>query len=570
MKSGLLTRRVLVSLSGSVAARVVQQLLEVGLVAAGAWLVAGAVPVPAFAVLAVLVVAGVAKAIARYQEQYLGHHVAFRMLASLRVAVFNAARPLAPAALTDLSRGDLADRVMADVDRVEVFYAHTLAPVISAFVVPTLSVVAVAVWVDAGLSLLLAGGFLLAGLVVPLVGHRLGSAAADQAASLSGSAAAHLVDGIQGLGEVVGFGYGEARLGEMEELAESVAAAELRAARLDGVRAFLFDLVAGSTLGATAWVGWGMLNEGALGLPELAAAVAVTIVGFSPLRDTQTVKRSYDRAMASAGRLRQVMERRPVVTDPLNPESPTTVDAITFDEVCFAYPGTGEAALAGISLRVRRGEKVAVVGSSGSGKTTLALLAVRFWDVDAGEILLGGVPLRRIPLSRLRSLVTMVPQRPRLLFGTISDNIALGRPNASPAEIERAARVAGIHEFVTTLPDGYDTGVGELGDALSGGQRQRIAVARAILSPAPVVILDEATSDLDAASEGALVAELAEALADRVVLVIAHRITTVVDADEIVVLERGRVVERGTHHQLLSRPDSFYRRLWARQLDLLS
>ena len=564
---GLLTRRLLVSLSGSVAARVVQQLLDLGLVAAAAWLVAEAGPT---LILAALVAAGVAKAIARYQEQYLGHDVAFRMLASLRVAVFNAARPLAPAALTDLSRGDLADRVMADVDRVEVFYAHTLAPVLSATVVPTLAVVAVAVWVDAGLSLLLAGGFLLAGLVVPLVGHRLGSGAAEEAASLSGAAAAHLVDGIQGLDEVVGFGYGEARLGEMEALAESVAAAELRAARLDGVRAFLFDLVAGLTLGATAWVGWEMLEEGAFGLPQLAAAVAVSLVGFSPLRDTQTVKRSYDRAMASADRLRQVMERRPVVTEPVDPESPAAVDGITFDEVRFTYPGSGEVALAGVSLAVRRGEKVAVVGSSGSGKTTLALLAVRFWDVDGGEILLGGVPLRRIPLARLRSLVTMVPQRPRLLFGTIADNIALGRRDAGPAEIERAARAAGIHEFVTTLPDGYDTGVGELGDALSGGQRQRIAVARAILSPAPVVVLDEATSDLDAASEGALVAELAEVLADRVVLVIAHRITTVVDADEIVVLERGRVVERGTHRQLLSRPDSFYRRLWDRQLDLLS
>lgn len=558
-------------MAGSVLTRLVQMMLDVGMVAGLAWLAVSTAsgevsnPWPGVAVLAAM---GIVKAVGRYLEQYLGHYVAFGLLASMRVAFFRAIRPLVPSALGGIGSGDLLDRATSDVDRVEVFYAHTLAPVVTGYLVPGAVVAAMAILVHPTPAWWLLGMVLVAGVAVPAVGARVGERGSAVAAEAGGILAAHVADGIQGLGDVVRFAHGGARLAAMEELADRVHEAERRAATVDGIRSGVFDLVAGAGLVAVAWSGFGLLEAGIVGAGQLAGAVAAALVAFVPLRDVQQVEPAFDRAMAAAARIFAISDVPPVVTDPPVPQPVGDAPKLTMSNVAFAYPGRPAAALEDVTLEMGRGQKVAVVGPTGSGKSTLARLAVRLWDPDRGRIAVGGTDVRQLRLAELRETVTVVPQRAGLVAGTVADNIRLGWPDADDRAVEAAARVAAAHEFITDLPDGYRTEVGDLGERLSGGQRQRIGLARALLGQAPILILDEATSELDVDSEAEVMAGLAGAASDRALLVIAHRLVTVMDADEIVVVDRGRVVERGNHVRLLQ-AGGLYSRLWARQLDTL-
>lgn len=564
---GTALRPVAKTMLGSVAARLVQTALDVAMVAMLAWLVAaaaiGEVSSP-WPWLAALTVAGMLKALGRYAEQYLGHHVAFGLLATMRVDFFRALQPLVPGGVADLSSGDLVDRATADVDRVEVFYAHTLAPAITGYLVPIGAALAVGLAVDVATGTVLGIGVLVAGGLVPWLGRRVGAGPAGRAAQAGGELAAYLADGIRGLGDVVRYGTGPRRLTRLGDLSDSVSEAEAIAAGRDGGRVALFDLAEGLTLVAVAW----LATDGG-DLASMAVGVAATLVAFVPLREVQQVRSSFDRAMASAERVFAVMDRSPVVVEAPRQGSPTPIrpSSLEFDAVGFAYPER-EPVLAGVSIEVSPGRRVGVVGPSGAGKSTLAALAVRFWDATAGEVRVGGEPVDGLPLARVRSRVSVAGQRPHVFSGSVADNIRLGRLEADERQVEMAARLAAAHEFITELPDGYDTLVGAGGSGLSGGQRQRIALARAMLSPAPILILDEATADLDVDSEQEVMAGLARIGPERGLLIIAHRLTTVVDADEIVVLDEGRVVERGSHAVLLE-SGGLYARLWAHQLDTL-
>jgi ATP-binding cassette, subfamily C, bacterial CydC len=564
---GTALRPVVKPMLGSVSARLVQTALDVAMLAMLAWLVAaaatGEVASP-WPWLVALAAAGILKALGRYAEQYLGHYVAFGLLAAMRVDFFRALQPLVPGGVADLSSGDLVDRATADVDRVEVFYAHTLAPAVTGYLVPIGAALAVGLAVDAGMGTVLGIGVLVAGGLVPWLGRRIGAGPAGRAAQAGGELAAYLADGIRGLGDVVRYGAGPRRLTHLSDLSNSVAEAEAIAAGRDGGRVALFDLAEGLTLVAVAW----LAADGG-DLASMAAGVAATLVAFVPLREVQQVKSSFDRAMASAERVFAVMDRSPIVVEAPREGSPTPTrpPSLAFDEVGFAYPGR-EPVLAGISIEVSPGRRVGVVGPSGAGKSTLAALAVRFWDATAGKVRVDGEPVDGLPLARVRSRVSVAGQRPQVFSGSVADNIRLGRPEADERQVEMAARLAAAHEFITELPDGYATLVGAGGSGLSGGQRQRIALARAMLSSAPILILDEATADLDVDSEQEVMAGLARIGSERGLLIIAHRLATVVDADEIVVLDEGRVIERGSHASLLE-SRGLYARLWAHQLDTI-
>lgn len=564
-------RPVFSAMALSIAARIVQLAAGLVLVGTGAWGVAALATntlSDPWLLLVVLAAVATLKALARYVEQYQGHAVAFGLLAEMRTDFFRRAAPLAPAALSDTRSGDLVDRVTSDVDRVEVFYAHTVAPVVAGVVVPVLTVLGVGIWAGPILALVLGVAMVLVGLVVPSSSLRPARRSAEVAAAAGGELAAHVTDGIQGLAEAVVFDYGGRRLEEMDTLAGRVAAAEGEAARIDGVRAGLNQLVIAGTLMVVAALGAGSLQDGTLRLPVLAGTLAVSLVSFGPLRDLQQVKPSYDRAMAAADRIFSIVDRPPLVAAPPHPEPvPEQAPTLRFEGVTFTYPGREEG-VRDLDLVVAPATKVAVVGPSGAGKSTIARLAARLWDPDRGRITLGGRDISDLDLSDLRSSVTVVTQESHLLSGTVEQNLRLGRPEAAPEELRRAARTAAVAEDIASLPEGYDTQVGELGTRLSGGQSQRIAVARGLLTGAPVVILDETTSELDVDTEADLLRRIGPALADRAVLIIAHRLTTVVDADEILVLDHGSVVERGTHDQLLAL-GGLYARLWARQHDEL-
>jgi ATP-binding cassette subfamily B protein/subfamily B ATP-binding cassette protein MsbA len=287
---------------------------------------------------------------------------------------------------------------------------------------------------------------------------------------------------------------------------------------------------------------------------------AYLVMLYKPLETLAYTAVAVQGAAAGARRVLALLDVRPDVTDAPGaaPLPGRAFGELAFEHVTFAY-GAGEPVLRDVSLDVRPGEVVAIVGASGAGKTTLASLVVRFYDPQAGRITLDGYDLRALTLRSLRENIALVLQDPIVFGATIRENIAYGRPAATAEQVERAARAANAHGFIAALPEGYATVVGERGVTLSGGQRQRVAIARAFVKDAPVLILDEPTSALDAENERAILEALARLMKGRTTLIIAHRLSTIRHADRIVVLEGGVVVEQGTHTELLARPRMYAR-----------
>lgn len=585
-------RPVVAPLGLSVVCRMVELLLGVGLFAVGGWaLMTRAAGEPTWtigATVAVLAAMSLLKGLFRYLEQFSGHWVAFRSLALLRGYFFDRLEPQAPAATEGRDSGDLMSRVTRDVDRIEVFFAHTLAPGVTAVLAP----VCVVAWMGVGVSwwaaLALAAGLVLMGLVVP----RWGGARTDRAARVvregRGELAQHVTDSVQGVREVLAFGAQDARLRSMSAIEGRIAGAQRGAGRVVAARRGANRALQGATLvGVTAVLAWSSAR-GAVSAGQIGLGLGLALGSFASVLAVEDFQADLDQAFASARRVFAVTERAPLVRDPVEAGRAATLAEqeaadsacdgtgdVVVDGVSFAYPepvgdaDEGGAAsrsvipdegapapvrrpevLHSVSLRFPAGRTTAVVGASGSGKSTLAALAMRMWDVDAGAITLGGADVRDLSRNRLRELVALAPQQPYLFNDTVRANLLLARPSATEEDLMQACGQVGLTEWLASEPDGLDTVVGERGERLSGGQQQRVALARALLREAPVTILDEATSQLDRDTEAVVLAGIRAATAGRTLIVIAHRIATVTDADQIAVMDGGRVVETGTFAEL--------------------
>jgi ATP-binding cassette, subfamily B, bacterial len=335
---------------------------------------------------------------------------------------------------------------------------------------------------------------------------------------------------------------------------EGVIAAELSSVRIKGVFSPLVDLIELCGILLVIVVGTRAIASGDLTLGGMLVFIAYLSRLYGPVRDLSSLSNTVFKALAGAERVIELLDERPRVADgPLELER--VRGAVEFEEVWFRYDD--EPALRGVTLRVAPGERVALVGASGAGKSTIARLLLRFGDPESGTVRIDGHDLRELQLASLRRNVALLLQETLVLYGSVRENIAYARPDATDAEVEAAARAAGAHEFIARLPDGYGSDLGERGRRLSGGQRQRIAIARALLADAPVLVLDEPTTGLDAE----LAASLGGLMRDRTALVISHDLVLTRDADLILVLDEGRVVERGRHDELVAL-GATYARLW--------
>jgi ATP-binding cassette subfamily B protein len=475
-----------------------------------------------------------------------------RFLLTMRTRVFGHLLTLSPDALDKRRLGDVLTRLGGDVAAIEAF---VLSGVASAFA----AVLQVAFFV--GALFYLQWDLALVSLVVaPLffVTARRFSGLIKRAARekrrRSGSLGAVAQDTLGNVALVQASGREAAELERYRREGEGVIAAELASVRIRGVFSPLVDLIELCGILLVIVVGTRAIASGGLTLGGMLVFIAYLTRLYGPVRDLSSLSNTIFKALAGAERVIELLDERPRVTDGAV-ELDRARGALELDDVWFAYDD--EPVLKGVTLRAAPGERIALVGASGAGKSTIARMLLRFGDPSAGAVRLDGCDLRDLRLGSLRRNVAVLLQETLVLHGSVRDNIAYARPDATDAEIEAAARDAGADEFIATLPDGYDTDLGERGRRLSGGQRQRIAIARALLADAPVLVLDEPTTGLDAA----LAASIGDLMRDRTTLVISHDLMLTRDADLILVLDDGEVVERGRHDELLAAGGP-YARLW--------
>ncbi len=496
-------------------------------------------------------------------ESWVAHDMAFRLLTEMRIALYDKLDRLAPAYLLRRRTGDIVAMATQDVELVEYFFAHTVAPALVAVLVPAavMGTLLVYGWPTAAA---LAPFIVLVGLSPFLLRKRL-DRLGSRAREVLGLLNAHAVDTIQGLTELVAFRQEGARRRVFLDFVRDHHRVRIPYYRDLTAQMALIETATGLgglavVMGGVAWIAAGHL-EAAL-LPLLAILAMAT---FLPVSEIAHIGRQLADTLGATRRLHAVHGAQVAVEDGPGAEPAEGAPALAMDGVSFTYVGTKRPALSGVTLAVRPGETLALVGPSGAGKTTLAHLFMRFWDPDEGTVRLEGADLRDWTLDALRARIALVAQDTYLFNDTLRANILIARPEASEAALAEAVRRAALEDFVAALPEGLETRVGERGTQLSGGQRQRVAVARAVLKNAPILILDEATSHLDAVNEALLRRALGELMAERTTVVIAHRLSTVRDADTIVVLDDGRIAESGSHDALLAR-NGLYAQLVTRQL----
>jgi ABC-type multidrug transport system fused ATPase/permease subunit len=484
------------------------------------------------------------------------------MLSWLRSSSYNALEPLAPAYTLKRRSGDVVSMATADIETIETFFAHTLVPAIVMLVVPTALLIALFV-VAPPLALVLLP-FILLVAILPLAGRRWADPLSTEVRGLHGLVNAHLVDSIQGMREVVAFGRGEARAREVEERSARLGRAQERYSQFVGLLGGGIETLVAFGSFAVLLTGASLVGSGAMARYQLPLILVLSFAAFLPVMNVANVARNLNQVAAAARRYFEVVDE-PVLVQEKTSDSPGSVTPVVeFADVTFAYHPDEPPVLRNLSFQVMPGETVALVGPSGAGKSTCVSLMLRFWDPGRGTIRIGGVDLQDFPLDDLRRRISVVQQDNYLFNTSILDNIRIGDPDATNDAVEAASRAANIHDFIVGLPDGYGTIVGERGAKLSGGQRQRIALARAFLKNAPILVLDEATSNLDSENEALIKAAVARLMAGRTTLVIAHRLSTIIAADRVVMIDRGEVVASGRHAELVA-ADGPYAQLIAAQ-----
>ncbi len=475
------------------------------------------------------------RGVLRYAEQACNHFIAFKLLALIRDKVFRALRRLCPAKLEGRDRGDLIAVITSDIELLEVFYAHTISPVAIAalFTIILCGFIGSFHW---ALGLLALGAYATVGMLLPLAVSRLSGDGGRKLRAQSGELSAFVLDSLRGLPDLLQYGQGEARLAEMNARTDALSAEEGRMKRTAGlgmavantvILGFdLFMLFAVAALYRAGAVGF----DGAL-LPTLAL-----MSSFGPCVALANLGSTLQNTFAAGNRVLDILDESPVVEE-VTDQTPVAFSGAEAENVSFSYGD--ETVLDGVSVEVPERQIVGIVGRSGSGKSTLLKLFMRFWAVQNGAVRLSGRDVGRVNTANLRELESFVTQDTHLFRDSIKNNLRIARLDATDEEIIAACKKASVHGFIMTLPQGYDTPVGELGDTLSGGERQRLGLARAFLHGGPLMLLDEPTSSLDSLNEAVILRSLREEREERTVVLVSHRQSTMRIADRVYSVERG-------------------------------
>lgn len=473
----------------------------------------------------------------RYGEQTCNHYIAFKLLAILRQKVFAALRRLAPAKLDGRDKGDLISVITSDIELLEVFYAHTISPAAIALVMSLLTAAFLA-WFHWAYGVLALLAYATVGILLPVLASRRSGDTGNRMRQKAGQLSAFVLDSLRGVDETIQY-HGQAqRLSELEGRTDDLSRVQQDMSRITGTNTavthtviWLYDL-------ALLALGLVLLEQGQVNFGGVLVPLITLMSSFGPVVALANLGATLQSTFAAARRVLDILDETPVVEE-VSGQSATRFHGAACEDLTFSYGG--DTILDGLTLDFPKGKVVGIVGRSGSGKSTLLKLLMRFWDRQSGDVTISDRDVRNINTSDLRSMQGYMTQDTDLFHDTILKNILLARPDATREEVEEACKKASIHDFILTLPQGYDTPVGELGDTLSGGERQRLGLARAFLHNAPFLLLDEPTSNLDSLNEAEILRSLHRERDQRTVILVSHRRSTMGIADQVHSVEHGRV-----------------------------
>lgn len=489
------------------------------------------------ALAAVLVILAVLRGILHYGEQYCNHFIAFKLLAIIRQKVFAVLRSLCPARLEGRDKGNLITIITSDIELLEVFYAHTISPIAIAVLTSLVMICFIGFqYPPAGVIAFL--GYLTVGVAIPLRNGKKGAADGMEFRSAFGELNSFILDSLRGLDEIIQYGKGKERMKQMEERSQRLG---LMQKKLNCHEASQISLTNMAILLFSFGMLFFMLRSFQSGNVTYAEVLLTTIAmlgSFGPVVALSNLSNTLNQTLASGERVLSLLEEEPQIAE-VEGETFTAFEGAAARKVNFGYEE--EQILKDCTIDIPKGKIVGIYGVSGSGKSTLLKLFMRFWDRESGKIVVSEKDIREINTVDLRDMESYVTQETHLFHDSIANNIAIGKPGASQEEIMEAAKKASLHDFIMTLPKGYDTEVGELGDTLSGGEKQRIGIARAFLHDAPFLLLDEPTSNLDALNEGILLKSLKEVKGEKTVLLVSHRKSTMRLADVVYEMKSHRV-----------------------------
>ncbi len=484
-----------------------------------------------------VVVFALVRGILRYAEQACNHFIAFKLLALIRDKVFRALRKLCPAKLEGRDKGDLISVITSDIELLEVFYAHTISPA----AIAVLFTIVLCLFIGSYhfiLGLLALTAYITVGLIIPLITSKLSGDAGIRFRTKSGELSGFVLDSLRGLSETIRYGQGEKRLSEMnaktDELSEDEAKMKRTAGRNMAVTNTVILIFALFMLFVSAM----LYQNGSVGFDGVLIPTIALMSSFGPCVALANLGSTLQNTFAAGNRVLDILDETPAVEE-ITDKPEISFSGASAENVNFSYGS--EQILDGVSLQIHEGSIVGIVGRSGSGKSTLLKLFMRFWNVHNGSVKISGTDVSDINTSNLRDMEAFVTQETHLFHDSIRNNLRIARLDATDEEIEMACKKASVHDFIVSLPQGYDTPVGELGDALSGGERQRLGLARAFLHNAPFMLLDEPTSNLDSLNESVILKSLREERENKTVVLVSHRQSTVRIADTVYSVENGRM-----------------------------
>ena len=515
---------------------------------------------PVKTIITVMIGIAVLRGILHYVEQYCNHFIAFKLLAIIRHKVFASLRKLCPAKLEGRDKGNLISIITTDIELLEVFYAHTISPIAIATLTSLIMVIFIGRyhWL-AGLLALAA--YLIVGVAIPMWNGKRGSQKGMEFRTEFGELNSFVLDSLRGLDETIQYGQGEQRKEQMSERSKKLAGMQEILSKNEGSqRSFTNMVILLASFGMLVLTIW-LYAKGEMGFEGILTCTIAMMGSFGPVVALSSLSNNLNQTLASGERVLSLLEETPLVEEIPDDDAD---DGVRHHKLNFMVSDTGEDSFTGAkaknvtfaykvsemetdmildnySLTLQPGQITGIHGASGSGKSTLLKLLMRFWDVQEGSVSVDGADVREIPTKHLRDMESYVTQETHLFHDSIANNIAIAKPGATREEIMEAAKKASIHDFIMTLPKGYDTEVGELGDTLSGGEKQRIGIARAFLHDAEMILLDEPTSNLDSLNEGIILKSLKESAEKKTVVLVSHRVSTMNVADMVYEMENGRI-----------------------------